>query len=351
MVPDTDKEPKAAVAILARALGDGETTESVPTVGDQSAKILADEITKYLNCHDTSRLLHIHALRAGDGLTVARSLGGVHERYRQDSERADDDSDEERTSASPAFSLDLYPSKDQRSIAGRFISEAHEKRRSGAGVLAAEDRWMLESLSLPGGVNMPRLRWARKECRTQKRRAHLAIAFDTFESEVVLIEGEFERMSTPYHAFGLLSFYERNYSSIPSPVWTSALPSGLEGEKHPSRRSHTEVLARLQSAIQGSVSRQLGVGTGTPVLKTEISREKADSLTELHRLCDWVVTLDRNAGIEYFDSPIDNQAVYEAYVIDCVPEREDLGCLQLITSTANLAEVRNILDGALDSMG
>ena len=37
MVHDNDKEPKAAVAILARALGESETTESVPTVGRQSA--------------------------------------------------------------------------------------------------------------------------------------------------------------------------------------------------------------------------------------------------------------------------------------------------------------------------
>ena len=87
------------------------------------------------------------------------------------------------------------------------------------------------------------------------------------------------------------------------------------------------------------------------MLKTEISRDKSDSLRDLHRLCDWVVTLDRNAGIEYFDSPKDNRSVYDAYVIDCVPEREDLGCLQLITSTANLDEVRNLLDGALDQMG
>ena len=43
--------------------------------------------------------------------------------------------------------------------------------------------------------------------------------------------------------------------------------------------------------------------------------------------------------------------MYDAYVIDCVPEREDLGCLQLITSTSNLEEVRNLLDDALDQMG
>ena len=75
MVPDFDKEPKAAVAVLARALGESETADAVPTVGHQSARVLGNEISKYIDCHSSPTLLHIHALRAGDGLTVARALG------------------------------------------------------------------------------------------------------------------------------------------------------------------------------------------------------------------------------------------------------------------------------------
>ncbi len=48
MVPDADKEPKAAVAVLARALGDSEAVDAAPTVGSQSAKVLGNEIVKYL---------------------------------------------------------------------------------------------------------------------------------------------------------------------------------------------------------------------------------------------------------------------------------------------------------------
>ena len=251
---------------------------------------------------------------------------------------------------SPAFSLELYPSSGQRGIAGRFIVEARQKRRSGAGVLSPEDLWMLESLSLPGGVNMPRLRWARKNRQDPETAAHLAVAFDTFESQVVLEERE-TRNSGPFHAFGLLSFYERNYTSTPSPSWRSTIPQGRDGERHPSERGHTERLERLQRTIQDAVARHTGAGSGLPVLRTVVSPEKAESLKALHGLCDWVITLDRNAGIEYFDSPRDNQEVYDAYVIDCVPEREDLGCLQLITSTSNLEEVRNLLDRTLDQMG
>ena len=361
MVPDSDNEPKAALAFLARALGDGESTDTAPTIGSQSAGVLADEILRYLDCHKTednvgnpvyaSRYVHIHALRAGDGMTVARALGDVHARCRQDDETGNADGEEEPMDTSPVFSLDLHPSKEQRGVAGRFIAEARERRRSGAGVLPSEDRWMLESRSLPGGVNMPRLRWSRKERQDPDSAAHLAVAFDTFESQVFATDIGEERPFSPHHAFGLLSFYSRRYSSYPFPTWESTVPIGRAGEKHPSRPSHTDSLKRLQESVGRAVALHLGSGNGLPVLKTEISREKAVSLERLHRLCDWVVTLDRNAGVEYFDSPQDNPEIYDAYVIDCVPEREDLGCLQLITSTANLDEVRRLLDGALDQMG
>jgi hypothetical protein len=348
MVADNDKEPKASIALLARALGETESVDTVPTVGRQSAQILGQEILKYLECHDGTRFLQIHALRAGDGLTVARSLGHVQKSYQPD--EASETEDIQKQEA-PAFVLELYPSEEQRVIAGRFIAETREKRRSGAGVLAEEDRWMLESLNLPGGTNLPRLRWARKEKGPQSA-AHLAVAFDTFESHVAPDpSGEASRKKKPLYAYGLLSFFDREYESIPAPVWRTRILEPTDGEKHPADRSHTDRLCRMQQTVERCVARHLGVEQAGLVLETEISAEKADSLRHLHRLCDWVITLDRNAGIEYFDSPRDNREIYDAYVIDCVPEREDLGCLQLITSTSNLDEVRRLLDAALDQMG
>ncbi len=349
MVTDDDREPKAAIAILARALGESELADSAPTVGQQSAQVLGNEILKYIECHDTSKLLHIHALRPGDGLTVARSLGHVQKRSRRIA--ADDESGDEPQPTAPSFVLELYPSEGQRGVAGRFIAEAREKRRSGAGVVLEDDQWMLESTSLPGGMTLPRLRWARKDKPDPQSAAHIAVAFDTFESRVLPKPPEASATGRPFFAFGLMSFFERDYRSLPSPVWQSTVVGSTDGEKHPADRVHTERLIKVQQVIQGCVARNLQADKGVPILRTEISPEKADGLRELHRLCDWVITLDRNAGIEYFDSPRDNREIYDAYVIDCVPEREDLGCLQLITSTSNLEEVRNLLDGALDQMG
>jgi len=349
MVSDDDSEPKAAIAILAKALGESESADSAPTVGRQSAQVLGNEILKYIECHDTSKLLHIHALRPGDGLTVARSLGHVQKRSLRVA--TEEESDDEPQPTSPSFVLELYPSASQRGVAGRFIAEAREKRRSGAGVVLEEDQWMLESTSLPGGLTLPRLRWARKNDPDPQSSAHLAVAFDTFESRVAAEPSEASASGRPFFAFALMSFFERDYASLPTPLWRSTVVGSTDGEKHPADRIHTERLVKLQQAVAGCVVRHLQEDAGVPVLRTEISPEKAYGLRELHRLCDWVITLDRNAGIEYFDSPRDNRDVYEAYVIDCVPEREDLGCLQLITSTSNLEEVRNLLDGALDRMG
>ena len=358
MVPDHDREPKAAVAVLACALGESDSA-GAPTVGEQSGAVLGNEIVKYLECHESSRsrLLRVHALRAGDGLTIARALGRVHRHYGDPDDEAADDGDADiETAAAPAFSLDLYPSPEQRVVAGRFIAEAREKRRSGAGVLAADDQWMLESISLPGGVALPRLRWARKETVDPKTAAHVAVAFDTFDSQVGIDTGA--PSTAPLRAFGLLSFFERRFTAAPTPSWRSVVPRSGGGEKHPSERGHTERLDRLVQKIGDAVARHVSsstntgdVGQGTPMLRTTILPEKADNIRELHRLCDWVITLDRNAGIEYFDSPRDNREIYDAYVIDCVPEREDLGCLQLITSTGNVEEVHDLLDGALVRMG
>lgn len=351
MVRDDDKEPKAALAVLARTIGASETADAAPTVGEQSAAVLGTEIVKYLECHNTprrtARLLHIHALRAGDGLTMARALGRVHKHYRSISDEEDLEEDPQETA--PAFVLELYPSAKQRGRAGQFIAEAREKRRRGAGVLSPDDHWMLESLRRPGGVSLPKLQWARKSEQDPRTAAHLAIAFDTFASQVMPAAPQISR---PLYAFGLLSFFERTYDVNSSfPLWHSIIPPAKEGEKHPSDRSHTERLSRLQDAIQRAVARHMDAEGKLPTLRTEISADKEKSLGELHSLCDWVITLDRNAGIEYFDSPQDNKHIYDAYVIDCVPEREDLGCLQLITSTNNLEDMQALLDDVLKQMG
>ena len=119
----------------------------------------------------------------------------------------------------------------------------------------------------------------------------------------------------------------------------------------PAARGLTERLSKLSRAILQTVVRPAGrPASDWPVLQTRLSPDQQEDLRTIHHRADWVVTVDRNAGVEFFDSPNEEQAIYDAYVIDCVPERNDLGSLQMITSTTKTDEVRALLDAMLATM-
>ncbi|UVT22060.1 MAG: ATP-binding protein [Nitrospira sp.] len=343
MVLDSDREPKAAVSTIALCLGEG-IPEIAPSVGHQTATVLGKEVDSYLKYHQNNRLLHLHALRPGDGGTVVRALGKVI--------RQPTPSNGEEEMRKIAFSLNIYPSSAQQAVAGRFLTQLSQRRRSGSGGIEKEDAWILDPLPCGGNRTMPRLRWSRRDCLSpgEHEPAHISLTFDTFDSRVVAEERSSQ--SSPLHVFGLVASLEREFFfEAETPVWKAFVNPEQDGEKHPTARVLTERLSRVHSATLRAVARSLSKSGGWPILRTDLNREEVETLKTLHRLSDWVVTVDRNAGIEYFDSPREAQAVYDAYVIDAVPERDDLGCLQMITSTSHLDEVRGLLDQALSFMG
>lgn len=356
MVSDLDPEPKAAISLMAACLA-GERRDAATEIGRHSVAVLAREISHYLDCHTRKSsagqavgpdLLHVHAIKPGDGMIVARALGrALAARPTQPEE---DTEEEERDLC---FALDLFPSEGQEAIAGQFLLDVARRRRAGAGTVDQEDLWMHETVQRPGNIPVPRLRWGRREGGTPHTFAHVALAFDIFESRLEAVPADaLPQDARPLHGFGLILAMEREFTVHDRPSWRVFLPLKAEGDKHPANRILTDRLARLHDTVARVTAIRLGGDRSSwPVLTTRLSRESQDWIRDLHRTSDWVVTADRNVCIEYFDSPKEARAVYEAYVIDCVPERNDLGCLQLITSTCNLDEVRHLFDEMLGEMG
>jgi DNA phosphorothioation-dependent restriction protein DptH len=346
-----DEEPKATVALLSRLLsqGDAQNEEwTAPSVGKNAADLLGDEIASYVTLHPDTRRIAIHALRPGDGMSVARALGSALDRV----ERSDN-LEEETTNEleKRAFQLDLYPAEAGRHPCGHFLSATAARRRSGAGSVPEVDRWMLESVRRPGDVTQPRLSWARRMFSVPETPAHIAIAFDFLSSRLEHRSVEDVRKGL-LEVHGLALTPERWFEAKPIPRWISVVPTAPEGEKHPSNRVYSDRLVKAHACLMKLVALDLGGGPNDwPAMVTEVNPDQEDALARLHRLCDWVVSVDRHAGVEYFDSPRDLPRPYDAYLIDCVPERDDLGFLQLITSTSSLDEIRQLLDAALGEMG
>ena len=132
---------------------------------------------------------------------------------------------------------------------------------------------------------------------------------------------------------------------------TFAAPE-LSGEVSPDNRNASDRLRRVDRATARATARALGgFSDHWPVLKTRLSAEDRVRVERLHEHSDWVVTLDRNAALDYFDSPRESPDTYERFVIDTVPDRSDLTAIQLVTSTTNLDAVRDLVDEALGDMG
>jgi len=184
LVRTDDPEPKATVSLLGRLLGGDEST--APSVGKGAADALGGELRRYLQLHPQYRRVRVHALRAGDAMPIARALGQA---LKADSEAEDNPEDGDNHLC---YELDLFPGANQANAqTGRFLSVTAERRRSGAGAVPEADRWLLESATRPGGVTLPRLRWARRGDSRPSTPAHVAIAFD------VLLPGRMPQSGRP----------------------------------------------------------------------------------------------------------------------------------------------------------
>jgi DNA phosphorothioation-dependent restriction protein DptH len=350
MIQDDEPEPQAMIAQMMRCLSTA-NEDIAPTVGVTTASAIAREIEKYAVLHPQYRSMHINALRAGDGKTIAQALGLSLKSK----------GDEESLSEAPkqGYVLNLFPGSESKNsrLVGRFFAEAAERRRAGVGgasFVAADERWMLETFEV-GNSTLPRLKWAKRADSIPTSPAHLSVAFDIFDSEVSAAKETDISQARPIEAFGLIPSLMRQFSLEPVPTWTLTLAPQVEGEKHPLSRGLSERLHKIHSALIRSTAANFNDQSSSnetkwATLKTSLKAEQLDFVRRLHELSDWVVSVDRNAGIEYFDAPKDVSDVYDTYVIDCVPERQDLDSLQLITSTAKIDEVLQLLEESLDEM-
>lgn len=349
-----EREPKAATALLAACLGSG--TATVPSIGQASAAAIARELGHYLDCYGGANgerpdLLAVQAWRAGDGLTVASALGQTL--------AARGFNDEDDVNSPLCFTLDLFHAP-RSAGAGQFLSAVGQRRRTGGQVLDQRDRWLAETATRPGDVLVPRLRWAKHQEPSvdddsawgQMRASHVSLAFDLFETSLGTVPASGISDVRPLHAWGLLRTLERRAITGQDFEWMTYAAPELGGDPSPENRTASDRLRRIDRATARATARGLG-GTSDdwPVLKTRLLPADRRRIDRMHEQSDWVITLDRNAALDYFDSPQESPDAYERFVIDTVPERSDLTAIQLVTSTTKLDAVRDLVDEALGDNG
>ena len=86
-----------------------------------------------------------------------------------------------------------------------------------------------------------------------------------------------------------------------------------------------------------------------PTITIALEPKDLKFIHQIHSMSDWVFTIDRNLGIEFFDQAASKDSL--AYLVDYVPDKNS-GCgHQLLVTSRSLTELESILSRLLASKG
>lgn len=214
-----------------------------------------------------------------------------------------------------------------------------------------------DAFATPGGDHLrPKLALAVRstaDFRAEPERfsAHLSFLFDLFPAEEVgAAPVSIRESAAPVH--GLLQDYRVEYQEDEATIAWRRTPR--HGNALPLRGCEelTDLLSTLPAILSSATSAvatgRAGIGM-RPVLGLSLDAAERALLHQVHEVSDWVLTLDRNMGIEFFDHG--GRRDRPDYLIDHSPDvGTSLGHRLTITSRS-VAELEAMLVPVLEDYG
>ncbi|EPJ8782076.1 methylation-associated defense system ATP-binding protein MAD8 [Pseudomonas aeruginosa] len=181
--------------------------------------------------------------------------------------------------------------------------------------------------------------------------AHLSFLFDLFPAEEIrAVDVQDSDDSSFVH--GLVQPFEVDYLEDEQSITWLRCP--LHGAAQPLEG------AEALSDLMGGVSRAVSVAVATvarsqylpharPVVALSLSADERAMLHQVHEVSDWVLTIDRNLGIEFFDHR--RHATRPDYLIDHSPDMANAMSHRLAITSRSVAELESLLIPILDEYG
>jgi hypothetical protein len=335
-LPVTTRDPGRTVAEIAACVG--LSAEEIDLVDLPPARIAA-ELSSYRDVHPYLENLRLNVLNPGAGAFVAESLRSFYEM-----EAAEDDAEaatppprvEVLAHCEPPLPLRLGPLEElQREL---YEAQPPGRRQHLAPFFALALRPMTAADSLSGGD------------------VNLSLVVDLVRPRIGEVQPD---LGTPSPSFyGLLMRLLPQFASNEAGArWTFAvrLPEGAEIESHPAQAQFSRLLLDAHRGYLQALARRLRFAqpVNVPAVIMDVSVEERCRLDRVHHNSDWVVTLDRFLGVEFYDNPRDPHlhGVARKYLLDYAPEYlEGLGHRMLVT-TAHREEVGEVLGRAMEELG
>jgi len=330
--PSNEEDPRGLVGEVCSALGLPE-----PAIGGAliDGAYLASRVRRYLVQHPYVRTLTINAFNPGRAGVLRDMLLELQK---------------ESAFADLRYDLRLFvPDPDAPGVG----EEIAALLTTDGGTTARE----ADAFSIPAETHLyPKLRFAvraTKDFRTspETHAAHLSLLFDVFPAEEVaarkadprhataFVHGLVQEFSTEYHEDELTVAWRRlPRHGVAQPIEDAEELSDLLGSLAAAMSSATATIATGQSGIDLR-----------PVVSLALGPDDRALLHQVHEVSDWVFTLDRNLGIEFFDHG--GHATRPDYLIDHSPDMASTLGHRLVITSRSVAELEALLRPVLQQYG
>lgn len=327
-LPAEINDPQGAIGGVAAALRLPERW-----TGDASATRLADRIERYLRLHPYVSTLVISVVNPGRAEHLADMLIELQRR---------------KGLKEITYDLRLFTTDPERPDAGEALARLLRGEWS-----SLADAEIFHTRARSGGV--PKLAVAVRplaEFRSAsgEHSAHITMLFDAFSGERFDAVPAVREGLVPVH--GLQQDVTVIYDREEDPVAWRKLPRHGRGHAIPGAAELSDLLTSLPEIISAAASAVATGQAGTrSVPRVTLTLDVADStlLHQAHRSSDWVITVDRTLGVEYFDNP--GSARRPDYLIDAETDgSEGLGH-HVVISSRSVDELRTLLEPVLAQHG
>lgn len=334
------RNPARRIAHIARSLA---LSEDEASLADLPPERVSQELRAYHEVHRYLETLRVSLVNPGVGTFAAEALRGF---YAAGTGDADDDVSDERQDAPPRLELFAHvtpPLPTSLPPLTRLQQQLYETRPRGrhhhlAPFFSISIRPEDQVVNMPGGD------------------VNVSLIMDRLRPEVVSMSDDATGNSCSLGGLlvRMLPGFEAGSDGV---RWQHRFRLAIDAHtaRHPTNKAFTPALVNTHQSVLSGLGRLLDGGSSEriPAVAVTVASDERKYLDAVHDLSDWVITLDRFFGVEFYDAPSDPglAEVAQKYLLDYAPEFLDgLGHRMLVTTT-HREEVEEILARAMTELG
>ncbi|MFH7109548.1 hypothetical protein ACFWXM_16945 [Achromobacter xylosoxidans] len=323
--PTTEENSRGLMAEICSALG---LAEPSAAGSDISGQVIAGKIERYLSQHPYVRELSLNIFNPGAGSVIAEALLSLQQK---------------REHADLRYDVRLFTTDPDSPVLGEALESMV---RPGATVNEAADAFASSTGShLFSKLNLAKHPLNEFHANSKEFPAHISVLLDVFPAEELSI-AEKPMGVTPLH--GLIQDFDTEFVDDDSGTFWNKRPivgRSLGADNHAACFDLLSSLSRHLCFATSAVAASGASFKAVPVVTLGLDVAQRELIYEVHQISDWVFTIDRNMGIEFFDHG--GRKNRPDYLIDYVPGASSQATHNLIISSRSNDELEAMLKPVL----